>query len=207
MECRICLGDDSPSTMLVPCRCRGTSAYIHDHCLRTYMSYYPDRLCRVCREPMRHPWIDIERTFICASSLLLWVGILVGYSTSPLPLRVLAVMVLAGLIVYHAKHQSLTYESTFVFIVGSGFLVVSDPMLLPQTVFLMAALMMLATVCLFVPAQTLILVLVCLLLMIYSILLLLAVALRTDAAFTSLTLLAIAAAWLAVARPARLNEV
>ena len=207
MECRICLGDDRPSTMLVPCKCRGTSAYIHEHCLRTYISYYPDRLCRVCREPMRHPWIDLERTFICASSLLLWVGILAGQSTISLPLRTLAVLVLTGLILYHAKHQTLTYEATMICVVGSSFLMVSDPMFLPQTVFLIAAVMMLATICLFIPAQTLILVLVCLLLMVYSLLLLLAVALRTDAAFTSLTLLAIAAAWLAVVRPARLNEV
>lgn len=207
MECRICLGDDRPNTMLAPCKCRGTSAYIHEHCLRTYMSYYPDRVCRVCREPMRHPWIDLERTFICTSSLLLWVGILVGHSESHLALRATAMLVLTGLILYHAKHQTLTYEATFICVLGSGFLFVADPLFLPQAVFLIVALMTLATICLFIPAQTLILVLVCLLVMVYSLLLLLAVALRTDAAFTSLTLLAIATAWFTVARPGRLNEV
>jgi hypothetical protein len=35
-------------TLLVPCRCRGTSSYIHRTCLDRYIQYYPDRMCRVC---------------------------------------------------------------------------------------------------------------------------------------------------------------
>ena len=46
MQCRICFEEDGD--LLVPCRCRGTSSYIHRSCLDQYIRYYPDRICRVC---------------------------------------------------------------------------------------------------------------------------------------------------------------
>lgn len=44
--CRICF--EEGEGLLTPCRCRGTSAYIHPACLDQYIRYYPDRICRVC---------------------------------------------------------------------------------------------------------------------------------------------------------------
>lgn len=55
MQCRICLGDDSPETLVRPCRCSGTIAYIHIHCLETYCLYVPDRMCRVCQTRLEIP--------------------------------------------------------------------------------------------------------------------------------------------------------
>lgn len=45
-SCRICF--EEGQGLLSPCRCRGTSAYIHPACLDQYIRYYPDRICRVC---------------------------------------------------------------------------------------------------------------------------------------------------------------
>lgn len=55
MQCRICLGDDSPETLLRPCNCSGTIAYVHTSCLETYCLYVPDGMCRVCRTQLRLP--------------------------------------------------------------------------------------------------------------------------------------------------------
>jgi len=55
MQCRICLGDDSPETLLRPCNCSGTIAYVHTSCLETYCLYVPDQMCRVCRTRFQLP--------------------------------------------------------------------------------------------------------------------------------------------------------
>ena len=54
-ECRICLGDDDPETMIQPCQCRGTIAFVHRRCLDAYIQYYPDGVCRVCHQNMLSP--------------------------------------------------------------------------------------------------------------------------------------------------------
>lgn len=205
MECRICFGDDHPETMMIPCRCRGTSAYVHDRCLRTYFHYYPDRTCRVCHESMRHPWVDTERNFICATILLVWGGILLTLSTVPFIIKCLTFGTLLGLLTYHVQRKHLTYETTFLFLAASFCLFFADPTFLPQTVFLVFVLLVLATLCLFVPAETVFLVLVVSLALTYSVLLTFAVAVRTDPAFTGLFLLAMSVFWFVFLRPDRGN--
>jgi hypothetical protein len=207
MECRICLGDDAQSTMLVPCNCRGTSAYIHERCLRTYMSYYPDRLCRVCREPMRHPWIDIERNLISAGCILIWAAVLLTLSKAPVVVKLFAYCTLCAVLTFHVRRMQLTYEITFACVAASFLLVISDPIFLPQTLFLTIGLLILLTMCLFSPINIVFLVLVFVLGITYSALFLVMVATHTDPAFTGLVLLALATIWMAFARPGRLNEV
>lgn len=60
MECRICLDDSDPDTMIQPCVCRGTAAWIHRRCLIRFVAYFPDGRCHVCHElmiePARPPW-------------------------------------------------------------------------------------------------------------------------------------------------------
>ena len=50
MQCRICFEEGDALTLLTPCQCRGTASYIHRTCLDQYIRYYPDRICRVCRD-------------------------------------------------------------------------------------------------------------------------------------------------------------
>lgn len=206
MECRICFGDEHPETMLVPCRCRGTSAYVHDRCLRTYFSYYPDRVCRVCHERMGHPWIDTERNVICATTLLVWSAVLLALSTVPVVVKILAYGALTGLLVFHGQRKQLTYEATLACLFLSGLLFLTDPVFLPQTVFLAAGLLMLMTLCIFVPVETVFLVIVFSLALTYSVLLTFAVAIKTDPAFTGLFLLVMVVFWLVFVRPGRANE-
>lgn len=206
MECRICFGDEHPETMLMPCRCRGSSAYVHDHCLRTYFSYYPDRVCRVCHERMGHPWMDTERNFVCATTLLVWAAVLLALSTVPVAIKILAYIALTTLLLFHVRRKQLTYETTLACLAVSGLLFLSDPVFLPQTIFLSCGLLMLLTLCLFVPVETVLLVLVFTLALTYSLVLTFAVAMRTDPAFTGLFLLMMVVFWLVFVRPRHTNE-
>jgi len=207
MECRICFGDDHPERMLIPCRCRGSSAYIHDHCFREYIRYYPDRICRVCHGPMEHPWMDKERSLVCAFVLLMWSAVLLTLTTASLIPKLLAFGALAAGLLYHLQRTRMTYEMTFVCLTSSGILVLADPLFLPQTVFFVCGLLLLATVFLFLPIETMLLLLVFGLAILYSVLLTFAVAMRTDPAFTGVFLLALCTFWLVFLRPVRLNEV
>ena len=205
MECRICLSDEHPETMLVPCRCRGTSAYVHSQCLRTYFVYYPDRICRVCHERMEHPWVDRERTLTCAVLLLVWSALLVTLSAVPLAVKCLTYSILASLVLFHAHRKQLTYETTILCLASSTILACADPRYLTQMVLLTTALLVLATLCIFLPPELVFLMVVMFLALTYSLLLLLALASRTDPAFTALAVMAMGIFWLVFLRPGHRN--
>lgn len=48
--CRICLQDDHPETMIAPCRCKGTSKWVHRECLDEWRTNEPDRAFSQCTE-------------------------------------------------------------------------------------------------------------------------------------------------------------
>ncbi|RWS02217.1 uncharacterized protein B4U79_01273 [Dinothrombium tinctorium] len=52
MTCRICF-DSSPSLLLQPCNCKGTSAYVHYQCLTTWLRVSGRRKCNVCNSDFR----------------------------------------------------------------------------------------------------------------------------------------------------------
>lgn len=35
--CRICLCDDGNSDLISPCQCKGSTGYIHENCLKTWL--------------------------------------------------------------------------------------------------------------------------------------------------------------------------
>ena len=55
-ECRFCFaaadadGGDA-GTLIRPCECSGTQAYVHDSCLQAWLAESHDLRCRVCRSP------------------------------------------------------------------------------------------------------------------------------------------------------------
>ncbi len=51
--CRICFSNEDPESLVSPCVCTGSSAFIHEDCLNRYMEYFPDGVCRVCLVKMR----------------------------------------------------------------------------------------------------------------------------------------------------------
>eukprot|EP00536_Pseudo-nitzschia_multiseries_P010762 jgi/Psemu1/26862/gm1.26862_g len=48
--CRICLEEDSPETMIAPCRCKGTSRWVHRECLDEWRTNERDRAFSKCTE-------------------------------------------------------------------------------------------------------------------------------------------------------------
>ena len=49
MSCRICLEEDG--TLISPCACKGTSGYVHEHCLTKWIEQDPDNpktKCEIC---------------------------------------------------------------------------------------------------------------------------------------------------------------
>jgi hypothetical protein len=48
--CRICLDDDSPETMIAPCKCRGSSKWVHRDCLDEWRLQESDRAFSKCTE-------------------------------------------------------------------------------------------------------------------------------------------------------------
>lgn len=78
-ECRICL-ESNLESMSSPCNCTGSGEYIHTECLREYLLYYPDGICRVCQSHMkfRNP-TDILISF----ELLFGMMMLIGFSEVP----------------------------------------------------------------------------------------------------------------------------
>lgn len=113
-ECRICLESDSNS-MSNPCNCSGSAEYIHDECLREYLLYYPDGICRVCQTRMkvRNPndiWILFE----------LFVGLMTLISFSEVPLLVkfaLSCFTNICLYLYYKFHLLDTYIVKFLSVI------------------------------------------------------------------------------------------
>lgn len=54
--CKICFEQETSSKPVIsPCKCRGSSKYIHDECLRSWLSYDMNNLenksCEICKHP------------------------------------------------------------------------------------------------------------------------------------------------------------
>ena len=48
--CRICLEDDEPQTMIAPCKCKGSSKWVHRDCLDEWRLHEKDRAFSKCTE-------------------------------------------------------------------------------------------------------------------------------------------------------------
>ena len=72
--CRICFGTDGRETMLSPCNCRGSSAFIHQECYERYLEHFPDGMCRVCNTRMvlaKNPEIGSALGALLLSAIIL----------------------------------------------------------------------------------------------------------------------------------------
>lgn len=50
MECRFCFEDDEKDSMISPCKCDGTSKYVHKSCLSKWILYKKSNICPVCNQ-------------------------------------------------------------------------------------------------------------------------------------------------------------
>jgi E3 ubiquitin-protein ligase DOA10 len=97
-RCRICLDERDQDQMLTPCNCRGSVACIHDDCLQEYLTYYPDRMCRICLTRIPAPTTVSERMISIA--MLMMLGNMI-YMTNTPPLGKLAMITALAGIVWH----------------------------------------------------------------------------------------------------------
>lgn len=86
MQCRICLEEGDALTLLTPCQCRGTASYIHRACLDQYIRYYPDRICRVCRDRFQRYESSRELGLCCA--LLVYLFTILFFSGARLLVKI-----------------------------------------------------------------------------------------------------------------------
>ena len=122
MQCRICLGEESPETLVRPCRCSGTIAYVHRACLDTSYLYSPDRICRVCRTPFDAPgpWLPRALFWIMLGGL----GVVAVVMPERLLLRVASLASL-GLLARIYGRLHLTTVLHPIVVLGLGVLVYS----------------------------------------------------------------------------------
>lgn len=98
-QCRICLDTENPETMITPCMCRGTSAYIHEACFQQYLDYYPDRICRVCHYRVPGPVLFSVDTFILLC-MTTWMVVLLMLSSVAEHYKVLYFFMLLGVLAF-----------------------------------------------------------------------------------------------------------
>lgn len=82
-QCRICLDTENPETMVSPCMCRGTAAYIHEACLQRYFEFYPDGYCRVCNYSMCVPSAKHILDIVIFGLMVSWLVLLLFLSPIP----------------------------------------------------------------------------------------------------------------------------
>jgi hypothetical protein len=113
MQCRICFDDGTPRTLLTPCRCRGTSSYIHRSCLDEYIRYYPDRICRVCHDR----FLRYESTREIALCWFVFVALstLLFLSGARLLVKLTLLTLIGGLSLYYL-HRNLFSTTPLVFL-------------------------------------------------------------------------------------------
>jgi len=98
-QCRICFGQENEESMLCPCDCKGTSAYIHLECLEEYFHHYPDRICRVCHQHMYYT-TSFDKTMFALLIIWLTVLIMVSHTVFYAKLFFLSLIMLTVIIKY-----------------------------------------------------------------------------------------------------------
>ena len=47
--CRICLESSDEESLIAPCRCNGSSKFVHRHCLQRWIDVKKKKQCECCR--------------------------------------------------------------------------------------------------------------------------------------------------------------
>lgn len=62
-ECRICLEQSHPRSLIQPCLCSGTIGFVHMTCLILWVETSKEHNCRVCRSRYQLPWVKVGHSF------------------------------------------------------------------------------------------------------------------------------------------------
>jgi len=191
-QCRLCFETDERTRFLSPCRCRGTQAYIHAHCLALYIRHYPDGICRVCRTP----FVDVQNDdkLYCAATIA-WMIALIHASTLSYDPRGMYLTLVAGTISYCLSSRGLPLRFVVLgMLLSASFLLTSVQTL----VWLLGGITGLLTAMvlwMYIPSVYLLLGFAILASALYSVFLLVFALLRTESTFAALLVCILGTVW------------
>ncbi len=198
-QCRICLDTENPETMITPCMCRGTSAYIHEACFQQYLEYYPDRVCRVC-----HYRVPGEQSLTVDSVVFLmmaiWMAALLMMSSVAEHFKVMYLFMMAGLMFF------VNLADAFRGIFGISLLCISflftflNPVTAVQCVLFFGLIAIIGVMFLYIPPEVMLMFVAILLMGAYSILIVSFFALKQDMFLTAFIVPFMGLVWACVIR-------
>lgn len=145
-QCRICLDTENPNSMVSPCDCRGTSAFIHSECLAKYLHHYPDGQCRVCRKNM----IVVYPYEIILFAMLM---ILLLYTNIPTHTKFIYVLMIFPIFLTNSIHKIFTASSVFGFMCLSSLFLVIQPEYSIPVIIGLTILGVMSTIAHYIPPQ------------------------------------------------------
>ncbi len=198
-QCRICLDTENPETMITPCMCCGTSAYIHEACFQQYLEYYPDRVCRVC-----HYRVPGEQSLTVDSVVFLmmaiWMAALLMMSSVAEHFKVMYLFMMAGLMFF------VNLADAFRGIFGISLLCISflftflNPVTAVQCVLFFGLIAIIGVMFLYIPPEVMLMFVAILLMGAYSILIVSFFALKQDMFLTAFIVPFMGLVWACVIR-------
>lgn len=183
-QCRICLDTENSESMIAPCMCSGTSAYIHEECFQRYLDYYPDRVCRVCK--YRVPGtITFSADTIVFLFMATWMVILLLMSPVAEHYKLLYFCMLISILIFANMTNSFRGVFGIAVTVVSFLFTFLEPILAVQFVVLLGLLGIIGVMFLYIPPEVMLMFVTILLVGSYSILLVSFFALKQDTYLTA----------------------
>ena len=183
-QCRICLDTENSETMITPCMCRGTSAYIHEACFQQYLEYYPDRICRVC-----HYRIPGPRSFPLDTAVLfcmvVWMITLLLLSPVADHYKLLYFLMMLGALGFGVMANVFRGVFGVAMLILSFFFTFLDPILAVQCTIFFGFIAMIGVMILYISPEVMLMLVTILLVGSYSIIIVSFFALKQDAYLTA----------------------
>lgn len=192
-QCRICLDDAHPETMIAPCQCKGTAEFIHKLCLEEYIRHFPDGVCRVCQHPM---CLVNEIEIFFQVLMYFWFSFIICFAAIPLHTKLVYMTMLTGLFVYTTTRNVLGLLSMSVIFAVSSIFLMMEPEYLIKTILAFGGFVMVCTTCYYVPPQYVLLIGTIGLSSVYATMLTIYIATTTDSYMTSYFIGFLSVMWL-----------
>ena len=183
-QCRICLDTERPESMITPCMCSGTSAYIHEACFQRYLEYYPDRVCRVCkyRVPGQETYTLDYFVFF---AMAVWMVCLLMMSSVAEHYKVLYLFMFLGVLGFSILTDVFRGVFGICMIVISFLFTFLSPVLAVQTILLLGLLAIIGVMFLYIPSEIMLMFITILLAGAYTIAIMSFFALSQDSYLTA----------------------
>lgn len=199
-QCRICLDTEDPETMIAPCMCRGTSAYIHEACFQRYLDHYPDRVCRVCHYRVPGPPLAFSVDVIVFFCMMAWMITLLFMSPVAEHFKVLYFFMLIGIAIFSVVTDAFRGVFGICVTVISFLFTFLDPMLAVQCILFFGLIGIIGALFLYISPEVMLMFVTILLVGAYSIIILSFFALKQDAYLTAFMVPFILILWACVIR-------